>query len=131
MDLHLLDLVAVVLVAMEWRDRGINFIQIPTTFRDPVSTVGAPGPTSPAVTGADTSGKYYVAGGGAGGNGGSAKGGGAGGPYAGSGDTSTSGPGGFALNNTGSGGGGDHAPGSAPDNGGNGGSGLVLIAYPS
>ena len=33
------------------------------------STVGAPGPTSPSVTGADNSGKYYVAAGGGGGGG--------------------------------------------------------------
>ena len=71
-------------------------IQIPSTFRDPASTVGAPGPTSPGVTGADTSGKYYVAGGGGGSAGypqpspGTAPkggdGGGPGGPYAGAGN---------------------------------------------
>ncbi len=105
-------------------------IQLPTTYRDPASTVGAPGPASPPVTGADTSGKYYVAGGGGGstyptgtpGGAGGAGGGGAGGIGANGGD---------GVVNTGSGGGGqERAPGPATQSG-RGGSGLVLIAYPS
>jgi len=105
-------------------------IQLPTTYRDPASTVGAPGPASPPVTGADTSGKYYVAGGGGGstyptgtpGGAGGAGGGGAGGIGANGGD---------GVVNTGSGGGGqEREPGPATQSG-RGGSGLVLIAYPS
>ena len=119
-------------------------IQLPSTFRNPASTVGAPGPTSPSVTGADTSGKYYVAGGGGGAAGHpqpeqpkGGDGGGPGGPYAGAGNGGGIGPGGnsftgngsSALQNTGSGGGG----GPTGDNSfaGGGGSGLVLIAYPT
>ncbi len=111
-------------------------IQLPATFRNSVSTVGAPGPTSPPFSGADTSGKYWVAGGGGAGyltaypgtfgTGGSG-GGGAGSP-------SNTTPGGYALENTGSGGGGGTRSAVAPDTGspgGNGGSGIVIIAYPS
>ena len=94
-------------------------IQLPTTYRDPASTVGAPGPTAPSVTGADTSGKYYVAGGGGGGRYPDKKGGTGpdvtDGPYGGAGNSSdpasinaTS-----ASTNTGSGGGGCNSPGSA------------------
>jgi len=117
-------------------------IQLPSTFRNPASTVGAPGPTSPPVSGADTSGKYYVAGGGGAGliqnlPGSAGVGGGAGGPYAGAGSGSSgprTTPGGFALENTGSGGGGGVREYPSPDQGspgGSGGSGIVLIAYPS
>ena len=110
-------------------------IQLPTSFRNPVSTVGAPGPSSPPFSGADTSGKYWVAGGGGAGylisypgtfgTGGSG-GGGAGSP-------SNTTPGGYALENTGSGGGGGtiQSPADTGSPGGNGGSGIVLIAYPS
>jgi hypothetical protein len=91
-------------------------IQIPSTFRDPASTVGAPGPTSPSVTGADTSGKYYVAGGGGGsaghpqpeqpkGGDGGFGGGGDGGGIDPNGQSFT-GDGSNAIMNTGSGGGG-------------------------
>ena len=47
--------------------KGGAGIQLPTTFRDPISTVGAPGPTSAPGPTFDTSGKYWVAGGGGGG----------------------------------------------------------------
>jgi hypothetical protein len=40
-------------------------VQLPATFRDPASSVGAPGPTTPTPTN-DSSGKYWVCGGGAG-----------------------------------------------------------------
>jgi hypothetical protein len=135
-------------------------VQLPTTFRDPKSTVGAPGPTSaPTPNGFDTSGKYWVAGGGSGGIGPrnsphnfspSYVGGGGGAPmangernsYAGAGvggytngppgSTTTTLTGIDASENTGSGGGG----GLWANNGisrpsGSGGSGLVLIAYPT
>jgi len=124
-------------------------IQLPSTFRDPASTIGFP----------SNSAKYFVGGGGGGGGGSpgpTANSGGGGGapvvPYpnqgtgitpanrdtyewsgAGSGADDTS-P--FAATpaqaNSGSGGGGS-GQGAARDglNGGNGGSGLVLIAYPS
>ncbi len=116
-------------------------IQMPATFRDPVSGVGAPGPTSPTVTGADTSGKYYVAGGGGGSAGYPQPGGtqpkGGDGGFGGGGDgggidptgNSYNGNGSNAIPNTGSGGGG----GPTGDNtfAGGGGSGIVLIAYPT
>ena len=126
-------------------------MQLPTTFRDPASSVGAPGPTNtsshnPGWTNVDNSGKFWIAGGG----GGSAYGpdaghtSGVGGvgtpaagssPYAGAGNGSRFFAGGTAaLQNTGSGGGGmERAPGApAPQpDAGNGGSGLVLIAYPT
>ena len=135
-------------------------IQLPTTFRDPASGVGGPGPTSaPTPNGYDTSGKYWVAGGGSGGIGPrnsphnfapSYVGGGGGAPmangernsYAGAGvggytngppgSTTTTLTGIDASENTGSGGGG----GLWANNGisrpsGSGGSGLVLIAYPT
>ena len=98
-------------------------IQLPATFRNPASLVGAPGPTSPPVIGADTSGKYYVAQGGGGYPSVGTPGGGGG--FAPSPGDSTSQ---FAAQNTGSGGG--AYPGS-PNGSGNGGSGIVLIAYPS
>ena len=77
--------------------KGGAGIQLPTTFRDPISTVGAPGPTSAPGPTFDTSGKYWVAGGGGGGS-------------AGVGQGSTQGTYG---------------------NSGSGGSGLVLVAYPT
>ena len=103
-------------------------LQLPTTFQDPKSSVGAPGPL----------GSYWVGGGGGGGsqNSVAGTGGGPGGPYAGAGNAGSSispGLGSSALQSTGSGGGGG---GFSPDSpnyrgGGNGGSGIVLIAYPS
>jgi hypothetical protein len=117
-------------------------IQLPSTFRNPTSTVGAPGPTSaPTPNGYDISGKYWIAGGGGAGflsdfPGSRGFGGGAGGPYAGAGDgspnNSISAP--SALQNTGSGGGGGTRNTNPPDSGspgGSGGSGIVIIAYPS
>jgi len=103
-------------------------VQLPATFRDPASTVGAPGP----------SGSFWVAGGGgagAGYNGGPGSGpigigGGPGGPFAGGGDGGYGNSGDKAeggLQNTGGGGGGSNSNGI----GGSGGSGIVLIAYPS
>ena len=126
-------------------------MQLPTTFRDPASSVGAPGPTNtsshnPGWTNVDNSGKYWVAGGGGGGAYGpdAAHTSGVGGvgspsagssPFAGAGNGSRFFAGGTAaLQNTGSGGGGmERAPGApAPQpDAGNGGSGLVLIAYPT
>ncbi|MDB4337111.1 hypothetical protein N9991_00015 [bacterium] len=100
-------------------------IQMPATFRDPVQNYGAPGPTSPSVTGADTSGKYYVAGGGAGSNGPNASvsgGAGGGGPFS---------TGLFAQNGAANTGGGGSGSGSPSRLGGTGGDGLVLIAYPT
>ena len=97
--------------------------------------LGAPGPTATNVAGG-TSGKFWVAGGG----GGQAfqpttgaKGGGPGGPYAGGGNASpdSNQPGQIGDNgvaNTGGGAGGSYAN-SFDKRGGNGGSGLVLIAY--
>jgi len=115
-------------------------MQLPTTFRDPASSVGHPGPTSPTFTGADTSGKYWFAGGGGGGIDGPngipiAAGGGPGGPYAGAGPAgdgavADQGVGIPAKENSGSGGGGNSQP-TASSIAGRGGSGIVLIAYPS
>jgi hypothetical protein len=120
--------------------RGIGGagIQIPASFRDPTSGVGAPGPTSaPTPNGFDTSGKYWVAGGGnAGGYG--AQGNplvttsrpAGGGGFGGNADNPSYAGGEPAFENTGSGGGGA----SSTDSGkmsGSGGSGIVLIAYPS
>ena len=105
-------------------------IQVPTTFRDTNGGVGAPGPTSPGVTGADNSGKYYVAGGGGGygyedtGTGGAGGGGAAG-------STGPERTGVAGASNTGGGGGAGGADGSTGYGGGAGGSGLVLIAYPT
>ena len=135
--------------------------QLPSTFRNPVSVtaLGYPGPTGsvPATNpGGDTSGKYWVAGGGGGGARGSgpqsqAGGYGAGGSsilggqtpdnagysFAGAGNgvgTNHSGlSGGAAAAASGSGGGGsgDNRSPDAAKMGGRGGSGIVLIAYPS
>jgi hypothetical protein len=108
--------------------------QVPATFRNPLS---APGPNGGGLGFPGPSGSYWLAGGGGGGGwsataGGS--GGGPGGPYAGagSGGPSSSPSDGFAAKeNSGSGGGGG---GENPDPfspGASGGSGIVLIAYPS
>ena len=100
--------------------------QLPTTFRDPNSGVGYPGPGST---------KYWVAGGGGGGRSPSGAGGvgGAwdgsallpGGPHAGASPGASATP---ATTNSGSGGGGGGSPERV---GSNGGSGIVLIAYPT
>jgi hypothetical protein len=110
--------------------------QLPATFRDPVSRIGAPGP----------SGNYWIGGGGSGGTyntfagPGTAKGGtgpqpasSTVGPYAGGGDGSNS-PGvngTSGLENTGGGGGGGFGHPPTATLGGAGGSGIVIIAYPS
>ena len=140
-------------------DRGRNGgagIQLPSTFRDPASTVGAPGPTSAPGPTFDTSGKYWVAGGGGGGIGGTAplvaggSGGGAPWPVR---SYSGGGAGGYAaahpnptypsaLDGTnakqgsagGGGGSGGSGQGATPGtfgSAGSGGSGLVLVAYPT
>ena len=109
-------------------------VQLPTTFRDPKSTVGMPGPGG---------GKWWVGGGGGGGHGNhaneSGRGGGPGGPYAGGGN-GAGGPGGtqYATDGEANTGGGGGAAGGGPSGGsgiasrsGRGGSGLVLIAYPT
>jgi len=100
-------------------------IQLPATFRNPASPIGAPGPGG---------GSFWVAGGGGGngsfyGTGSGGSGGGPGGPYAGGGgggpstfSVPTQGTNGTANTGGGAGGG---TPGST------GGSGIVLIAYPS
>ena len=127
--------------------RGGAGIQLPATFRNPLSTVGAPGPTSaPTPNGFDTSGKYWVAGGGGGTGynppgtaigvngapGGAAPGSSS--PYAGGGGGAGDNNGlGLSLGspgtiNTGGGGGGGER--DSNPSGGNGGSGIVLIAYP-
>jgi len=104
-------------------------VQLPTTFQNPKSAptptgggLGAPGP-GPAI--------YWVAAGGGGGSDGppANPGGGPGGPYGGSGEGGVTASGTSALENTGSGGGGLGYP--TPGFAGGGGSGLVLIAYPS
>jgi len=115
--------------------------QIPAVFHDPVSGVGAPGPTATNVSGG-TSGKFWVSGGGGGGStsqtGG--KGGGTGGPYAGGGDGTGNSPQPSTdkINSRGSqntgGGGGSHGAGvnnSLSPTIGQGGSGIVLVAYPT
>ena len=101
-------------------------VQLPATFRDPISTVGAPG----------SSGTYWVAGGGGGsndsGNAGG-KGGGAGGPWAGGGNGGhyPGYDGSAGLMNTGGGGGAtDDGDDATPQISGDGGSGIVLVAYP-
>ena len=128
--------------------RGGAGIQLPATFRNPESTVGAPGPTSaPTPDGFDTSGKYWVAGGG-GGTGynppGTAAGvdGAPGGAAPGN-SSPFAGGGGGAGDNTGLGGslgspgtvntGGGGGGGERTENpsGGQGGSGIVIIAYPT
>lgn len=116
--------------------RGGSGIQLPASFRDPAATVGAPGPISPTVTGADTSGKYYVGGGGGGGGydsdsgqyGGWGGGGAGGFRYPGSTMADAAQP---ASQNTGGGGGGARINNPNYGAGGNGGSGIILIAYPT
>ena len=136
--------------------KGGAGIQLPTTFRDPVSTVGAPGPTSAPGPTFDTSGKYWVAGGGGGGIGGASgltRGGGGGAPspvetYAGGGAAgfapshpiSSPYPSNLIGQSGGQGTGGGGGGGAGTGNGntiatfgasGQGGSGLVLVAYPT
>ena len=131
-------------------------IQLPATFRDPKGSVGGAGPTSPTITGADTSGKYWVCGGGGGGGSNSnsephsGMGGGSptyGSPWSGGGqgawdNHSATTPTGIVVGNngesgaSGTGGGGGGAAGEPGIQGealaaGSGGSGLVLIAYPA
>ena len=110
-------------------------VQMPATFRNPAGTIGTPGPNS---------GGYYVGGGGNGGGyppaGNPAVGttrpvgGGGYGLYLAS-NPPYAGAGGNALDNTGSGGGGTNygeaSPGDGTGIGGSGGSGIVLIAYPT
>jgi len=101
-------------------------VRLPAIFQNPISTVGAPGPGGTA---------HWIGGGGGGGTttpgpsgGVGGKGGGAGGPYAGGGDGGTEpGPSGGSSGRENTGGGG----GSAEGRGYNGGSGIVLIAYPT
>jgi len=99
-------------------------LQSPTTFRNPTSPVGAPGPNGQG---------FWFAGGGGGGTlgsqGSTGRGGGSGGPYAGGGNSGQGSGVESGLNNTGGGGGGIGA--SDGTNAGSGGSGIVLIAYPS
>ena len=131
--------------------------QIPATFRNPTSSLGYPGPTGPVPgtnPGGDQSGNFWVAGGGGGGVGEyqpapqtdlvNGKGGGPGAPADG---WAGAGNGGEAWSpfdtypyigtdgavNSGSGGGGGGYPGTTPRQyfGAAGGSGLVLIAYPT
>jgi len=115
--------------------------QIPAVFHDPASGVGAPGPTATNVAGG-TPGKFWIGGGGGGGSTSQppGKGGGSGGPYAGGGDGTSSSPQPEPLKrashgeqNTG-GGGGSHGAGTNNNVSptiGRGGSGIVLIAYPT
>ena len=117
------------------RGFGGSGVQMPATFRNPAGSIGTPGPNP---------GGYYVGGGGNGG----------GYPPAGNPAVESTRPvggggygvmdaniptydgaGGDGLNNTGSGGGGTNygeaGPGDGSGIGGNGGSGIVLIAYPT
>ena len=129
--------------------------QLPSSFRDPRSSVGFPGPTGPVPgtnPGGDQSGNFWVAGGGGGGVGEyqpapqtdlvNGKGGGPGAPadgWAGAGNGGEAWPpfatypylGTAGEANSGSGGGGGGYPGTTPRQyfGSAGGSGLVLIAY--
>lgn len=107
-------------------------IQLPTSFRNPASTLGAPGPTSPSVTGADTSGKYYVAGGGGGSSYiiGDPPNAGAGG-FGGGGEGGQRESGVDGIISTGSGGGGNGRTEGPETRLGRGGSGIVIIAYPT
>ena len=114
-------------------------IQLPTSFRDPASTIGAPGPTAGDTgAGTDTSAKYYVGGGGGAGaygtNGGGFGGFGGGGRGGLNFSTLTSPAPSQAAQSgmpgTGGGGGGARIDNAFNGSGGSGGSGLVLIAYP-
>ena len=110
-------------------------LQLPSTFQDPMSTVGYAGP--------GPSGYWFAGGGGGGGwsssspSGTNIGGRGGAGPsggndYAGAGKGPpgpATHPGSWALHNSGSGGGG--GSGSAPRNGGAGGPGIILLAYPT
>ena len=113
-------------------------LQLPSTFHDPMSTVGYPGP--PAGGG----GNHWFAGGGGGsgfkpgvpvaigGRGGAGSADPGGGDFAGAGRGPVGPatyPGAWALQNSGSGGGGGSP--SSPRNGGAGGSGIILLAYPT
>ena len=124
-------------------------IQVPTTFRHPSVSLGS-GPTSPTVTGGDTTGRYWVAGGGGGGSlnadgaggygggGGSATvgyaGGGNGNNTVGTNPAPTPYNGTPGMDGTGGGGGGGGRSGTSnpgPSRGGSGGTGIVLLAYPT
>ena len=100
-------------------------MRLPPDFRDPASTVGTPGP----------GGAYYVAGGGGGGARSgvpSTRGaGGDGGGGTGGGTTGDPAVGTNAVANTGGGGGGNGPTNVTPRYSGSGGSGIILIAYPS
>tara|TARA_B100001741_G_C16523977_1_gene586145 strand:- start:104 stop:1210 length:1107 start_codon:yes stop_codon:yes gene_type:complete len=108
-------------------DGGVG-LQLPATFRDPSNVYGVPGPGGTA---------HWVGGGGASGSwdtSSASGGGGAGGPYAGGGSGGSPGSpmgtqGGTGTVNTGGGAGGHYN--NSGLNGNNGGSGLVLIAYPT
>ena len=116
--------------------------QAPATFRNPDSSVGSPGPTGsvPGTNpGGDTSGKFWFAGGGGGGVDSGTNGGGGGGAAAGA-SFAGGGYGGHypglqgtdGTEFTGGGGGAtDNGSQSIPVLRGKGGSGIVLIAYPS
>jgi hypothetical protein len=128
-------------------------IQIPSTFRNPAFVspgsnkgFGGAGPTSaPTPNGFDTSGNFWFAAGGGGGTWGyvgpqvGGVGGGPAGPYAGAGNGASQNPTGASprvvatsgLENTGSGGGGGTSNANPFLLAGKGGSGIVLIAYPS
>ena len=119
-------------------DGGIG-VQLPATFRDPRSTLGAPGPGGGTfwVGGGGGAGTYNPAAVGAPtpihgtiGEGGSYNGTSVipGGPYAGGGGAPGSGPTGSGTANTGGGGAGET---NNQRNYGKGGSGLVLVAYPT
>lgn len=123
---------------------GGQGMQLPSTFRDPTSEfTGGTGPTSPpwTPTGGDDSGKFWVGGGGGAGEvqGVNTWGTGGGAPdpavrYAGGGAGNRSPlgvPGMHGQSGTGGGGAGSRWPSSDHTAGGNGGSGFVLIAYPS
>jgi len=109
---------------------GGTGVQVPTTFQNPAS---APGPNGGGLGYPGPSGTYWLAGGGGGGSDVSptSTGGGPGGPYAGAGNGGAPGPGVSALTNSGSGGGGATPPSSNNTFSGAGGSGIVIIAYPS
>ena len=110
-------------------------VQIPATFRNPFSTVGAPGPGSTL---------YWMAGGGGGGVssaphtagiGGKGTPGNPGGPYAGGGDADPTGATPSTATDgqaaTGGGGGGGFFRTNSEFGAGDGGSGIVLLAYPT
>ena len=114
-------------------DGGIG-VQIPATFRNPFSTVGAPGPGSTL---------YWMAGGGGGGAAGSSSAGvggqgtpaNPGGPFAGGGNGDPTGASPSTASDgqsaTGGGGGGGFFRTNSEFGAGDGGSGIVLLAYPT